>query len=251
MKKLQIGIYSTEPAWLENSREILENYGENLKNNIEIHSFQNASEMWGGVKRKYLHILFVDIQNDDNSEIEIVKKVNREWPVCQVVYVSDGFHHVMDAYETKHIYYILKEKFEEKLPCIMDKAIRQLKVCGSKEMAFQCHGGVIVRLNLDEIMYFERNIRVTYIVTKNGRYVIDEKIREIEQKILSDDFMRCHTSFLVNFSYVKECMKKRLILEDGQIIDISRSYWGSVEKAYVQWGEKNIILVKSIKAQKA
>ena len=47
MKKLQIGIYSTEPAWLENSREILENYGENLKNNIEIHSFQNASEMWG------------------------------------------------------------------------------------------------------------------------------------------------------------------------------------------------------------
>ncbi|MCT6800980.1 hypothetical protein [Coprococcus catus] len=48
MKKLQIGIYSTEPAWLENSREILENYGENLKNNIEIHSFQNASEMWGG-----------------------------------------------------------------------------------------------------------------------------------------------------------------------------------------------------------
>lgn len=50
MKKLQIGIYSTEPAWLENSREILENYGENLKNNIEIHSFQNASEMWGGGK---------------------------------------------------------------------------------------------------------------------------------------------------------------------------------------------------------
>ena len=48
MKKLQIGIYSTEPAWLENSREILEHYGENLKNNVEIHSFQNASEMWGG-----------------------------------------------------------------------------------------------------------------------------------------------------------------------------------------------------------
>lgn len=69
-------------------------------------------------------------------KLKLIKKVNREWPVCQVVYVSDGFHHVMDAYETKHIYYILKEKFEEKLPCIMDKAIRQLKVCGSKEMAF-------------------------------------------------------------------------------------------------------------------
>ena len=62
MKKLQIGIYSTEPAWLENSREILEHYGENLKNNVEIYSFQNASEMWGGgVKRKYLHILLCSV----------------------------------------------------------------------------------------------------------------------------------------------------------------------------------------------
>lgn len=99
-----------------------------------------------------------------------------------MVYVSDGFHHVMDAYETKHIYYILKEKFEEKLPCIMDKAIRQLKVCGSKEMAFQCHGGVIVRLKLDEIMYFERNIRVTYIVTKMAGMLLMKKSKKLNKK---------------------------------------------------------------------
>lgn len=184
--------------------------------------------------------MFVDIQNDDNSEIEIVKKVNREWPVCQVVYVSDGFHHVMDAYETKHIYYILKEKFEEKLPCIMDKAIRQLKACGSKEMAFQCHGGVIVRLKLDEIMYFERNLRVTNVVTREYRYIVDEKISEIEERMMSEDFVRCHSSFLVNFFYVKACTKKELILKNGQVIDISRSYWGKVEKEYVQWVKKAI-----------
>ena len=182
----------------------------------------------------------MDIENDDNSEIEIVKKVNREWPVCQVVYVSDGFHHVMDAYETKHIYYILKEKFEEKLPCIMDKAIRQLKVCGSKEMAFQCHGGVIVRLKLEDIMYFERNLRVTNVVTREYRYIVDEKIREIEERMMSEDFVRCHSSFLVNFFYVKACTKKKLILKNGQVIDISRSYWGKAEKEYVQWVKKAI-----------
>lgn len=45
MKKLKIGIYSTEPAWLEKAREVIVNYGETLKDNVEIHSFQNASEM--------------------------------------------------------------------------------------------------------------------------------------------------------------------------------------------------------------
>ena len=48
MKKLQIGIYSTEPVWLEKSKEVLENYGNVLKNNLEIHTFENASEVWGG-----------------------------------------------------------------------------------------------------------------------------------------------------------------------------------------------------------
>ena len=192
----------------------------------------------GGVKRKYLHILFVDIQKDDNNEIELVKKINSEWPVCQVVYVSDSFHHVMDAYETKHIYYILKENFEEKLPCILDKAIQQLRACGNKEIVFQCHGGVNVRLKLDEIMYFERNLRVTNVVTREGRYVIDERINEIEERMMSEDFVRCHSSFLVNFLYVKACTKKKLILKNEQVIDISRSYWGIVEKEYVQWANK-------------
>ena len=157
-----------------------------------------------------------------------------------MVYVSDGFHHVMDAYETKHIYYILRERLKEKLPYIVEKAIRQLKAIHNKEMAFQCHGGTIVRLRLDEIMYFERNLRVTNIVTREYRYIIDEKITEIEERMMSEDFVRCHSSFLVNFLYVKACTKKKLILKDGQVIDISRSYWGKVEKEYVQWVKKAI-----------
>lgn len=244
MKKLQIGIYSTATEWLTEASSVIANDVEALKEHVDIHMFQEASEMWGGVKRNSIHILFVDIEKDGDEGIQLVKKINQEWPLCQIVYVCDSFRYVMDAYETKHIYYILKDNFKEKWPCILEKAIRHLKADIHKEMVFQCHGGLTVRLRLDEIMYFERNIRVTYVVTKEARYVIDEKISEIEQKIMSTHFMRCHTSFLVNFSFVRQCTKKKLILENGQMIDISRSYWGKVEKAYTQWAKNNIMLVK-------
>ena len=46
------------------------------------------------------------------------------------------------------------------------------------------------------------------MVTTEKEYTVDDKIPEIEERIASDDFVRCHTSFLVNFSYVKECTKK-------------------------------------------
>ena len=62
-----------------------------------------------------------------------------------------------------------------------------------------------------------------------------DKIQEIEERIAREDFVRCHTSFLVNFSYVKECTKKKMLLENGKIVDISRSYWKKTEEAYVEW----------------
>lgn len=73
------------------------------------------------------------------------------------------------------------------------------------------------------------------MITKEKEYTVDEKIPEIEERIASDDFVRCHTSFLVNFSYVKECTKKKMLLENGKIVDISRSYWKKTEEVYVEW----------------
>ena len=72
-------------------------------------------------------------------------------------------------------------------------------------------------------------------ITKEKEYTVDEKIPEIEERIASDDFVRCHTSFLVNFSCVKECTRKKLLLENGKTVDVSRSYWKKTEDAYVEW----------------
>ena len=73
------------------------------------------------------------------------------------------------------------------------------------------------------------------MLTSVKEYTVDDKIQEIEERIASEDFVRCHTSFLVNFSYVKECTKKKMLLENGKIVDISRSYWKKTEEAYVEW----------------
>ena len=179
----------------------------------------------------------MNIEENSKKVIELVKEINRYLPMCQIVYISSSFSHIMDIYETKHSYYVLKDKFEEKLPSIMLKAMRELKA-NNKNIVLQCHGSKILRIKLDEIMYFERNLRVTYVVTQSSRYIVDDKINELEQQIVNGDFCRCHTSFLVNFAYVKECTRKRLVLENGQAIDISRSYWGKVEKEYLEWAKK-------------
>lgn len=127
--KLKIGIYDTETIWLNQAKEMIENYVKAYQNQVEVQifcKFAEISENLQGGERKAPHILFVDIEKNSKKVIELVKEINRCRPMCQVVYISSSFTHIMDIYETKHLYYVLKERFEEKLPSIMFKAMRAL-----------------------------------------------------------------------------------------------------------------------------
>jgi two-component system LytT family response regulator len=93
---------------------------------------------------------------------------------------------------------------------------------------------ILAKLSLSEEEK-EKLEKIKERLTKEKEYTVDEKIPEIEERIASDDFVRCHTSFLVNFSCVKECTRKKLLLENGKTVDVSRSYWKKTEDAYVEW----------------
>ena len=67
----------------------------------------------------------------------------------------------LDVYK-RQVYYIVKEKFEEKLPGVLEKAIEQLRK-QKRRVVLQCHGGVKANLKLDDILCFERDKRVTYV----------------------------------------------------------------------------------------
>lgn len=230
---LRIGICDDKPEWLEKAGDTVKRCAEQMQKKVEMYFFQNGSELLKEEHPK-MHILFMDIEMPGESGIDLAMEVNRKWPECQIIYLTNYWSYAMDVYETHHVYYILKEKFEEKLPAVLEKAIEQLRK-QNRRIVLQCHGGVKANLKLDDILYFERDKRVTYVVTTEKEYTVDDKIQEIEERIASEDFVRCHTSFLVNFSYVKECTKKKMLLENGKIVDVSRSYWKKTEDAYVEW----------------
>lgn len=60
-----------------------------------------------------MHIMFMDIEMSDENGIDLAMEVNRKWPKCQVVYLTNYWSYAMEVYETRHVYYIVKEKFEK------------------------------------------------------------------------------------------------------------------------------------------
>ena len=165
---LRIGICDDAPDWREKTRETVKHCTDQMANSVEIYSFQNGNELLSE-EHPPMHILFMDIEMSDENGIDLAMEVNRKWPKCQVVYLTNFWSYAMEVYETRHVYYIVKEKFEEKLPGVLEKAIEQLRK-QNRRVVLQCHGGVKASLKLDDILYFERDRRVTYVITKEKEY---------------------------------------------------------------------------------
>lgn len=84
---------------------------------VEMYFFQNGSELLKEEHPK-MHILFMDIEMPGESGIDLAMEVNRKWPECRIIYLTNYWSYAMDVYETHHVYYIVKENSRKNCqPC--------------------------------------------------------------------------------------------------------------------------------------
>lgn len=75
------------------------------------------------------------------------------------------------------------------------------------------------------IRFFESRDKKIYVNTGNREYAFYDTLDELEQR-LPESFARCHRSFIVAKSHIKNIMISRsmIVLDDDSVIPLSRSY---------------------------
>ena len=96
---LRIGICDDKPEWLEKAGDTVKRCAEQMQKKVEMYFFQNGSELRKEEHPK-MHILFMDIEMPGESGIDLAMEVNRKWPECQIIYLTNYWSYAMDVYET-------------------------------------------------------------------------------------------------------------------------------------------------------
>jgi len=233
MNKLRIGICDDEPGWIQKSQELLSEY--------ETVVFPNKNKIltYDGLP---LDAVFMDIELAGENGIEVASLLNKKWPDCLIVYVTNYLFYATDAYTTKHIYFVLKEQFEVRLGAVIEKILEHQKQA-EKKWRFDVIGGSSkeVLLSSNDIWYFERDKRRTRIHTGWGIYEIWNKINDLEERFSHKNFVRCHNSYIVNFSAVREISTSFIILSDGTQVPISRFYSEKTKQKFAIWAASEVI----------
>ena len=60
-------------------------------------------------------------------------------------------------------------------------------------------------IDLKDILLVQREDRATVLYTVNdGRYVTGDSLAEMEERLQSDAFFRCHKSYIINLNEIKD-----------------------------------------------
>ena len=178
-------------------------------------------------------ILFLDIQSNAQRGVETAQKVNIKWPKCRIIFLAESFSIAADVYQARHIYFILKPQLREMIEPAMEKALRDI---GTDDCMLMFHAGKSdIALRAGEILFFERSLHKTTIVTPEETYETREKLSDIAKKLPVMMFVRSHNSYLVAVSAIRKMGKNNMELVNGKAIPISRQHQKEVKAAFAQW----------------
>lgn len=230
---MRIGVCDEEEMWLVKSENVLNIYGRQQKLDLSVFGFQRGEDLkaYDGMA---FHVLFIDIELDDNHGVALACQVIEQWPDCQIVFLTKELSGVLAVYQVRHLCVVLKGELEKRLSGIMDIAMQKLRSL-KKRIVFKIHGKAHLILAPEEIVWLERDKRITRIVSSRGEFITNEKLGQLIERLPMIDFVRCHNSYIVYIPAVKVYEKDMFIMKDGKTIIISRGYEEKTKKAYERW----------------
>jgi two-component system LytT family response regulator len=166
-------------------------------------------------------IVFLDLQMPVMSGFEVVR--NLSGPVLPVVVIVTAFdQHAIEAFEAGAIDYLLKPVGDARLRLALERARKLLGQ--SDEIARQVDkiasvqppgtartrkvigrsGDDYILLDLDEVLAFQAERELVWIVTAKQRYLATQSLRSIAERLSDPQFQRVHRNAIVNVHHIRK-----------------------------------------------
>lgn len=167
-------------------------------------------------------LLFLDIHMPGFDGLEVAAYIRDRQIDVDIIFLTVSREHVFDGYTYNAFSYMLKPIDGRRFG---DEIGRYL--LGKYSSANCLHVTINKRrerILLDQVYYFEADVRVVRIHGKGEQANFYAKLGDVEKMLKNQDFIRCHQSYLVNKKFITGKTRTELWLENGEVLPISRKY---------------------------
>lgn len=185
-----------------------------------IQEFSSGEELLNAYPDK-VDILFLDIQMDKLTGMDVAKKIREFDTNVEIVFTTAIIDYIHEGYEVRAYRYLIK-------PLDYDCILKHTKACIDDLIDRKCTIVIKDRLEtaiiqIAEILYIEVLRKEITIYTKDNKYSFKTSMKSIEDTLLKKNFFRCHRSYLINLKKVTWLREKEnVVIIDDYEVPLSR-----------------------------
>jgi DNA-binding LytR/AlgR family response regulator len=185
---------------------------------------EDAESALNHLRRQSVDLIILDVEMPGLNGIEFLKQLAH---LPQVIMVTGKKEYAYEAFEYQVTDFLAKPVNPLRFRQAIDRAVqfhtRLFNYHKHPNDVFIRSEGRLLRLPLNDILYFENVSDYVRIKTTGQTYLIHSTLKNIEAKLNDPRFLKVHRSFIVNLEKIKDIEENNLVI--GQtIIPISRAH---------------------------
>lgn len=181
-------------------------------------------------------ILFLDIEMPGVNGLKIAEYIYNKRYNTKIVYVSHHEKYIIETFGYNFIWFLPKNVIDRDLPKVIKKIKEIIKI---DELKYEFKSErTIVKVSLKDIYYFEINTdqkNHINLITDKQKYPMRKPLREVEEIMLNEFFVRSHSSYLINIRHISKFNANSIILDNGEKIPMSKNNKKEVLNKYKEY----------------
>lgn len=178
-------------------------------------------------------IIILDIQMKEMSGIETAQVIRKTNEKVNIIFVTGIEQYWPEGYSVNAYRYILKPINREAFYKIIMELINK-KLKKESFITLKKEGG-LEKVLVSDIHYLAIDQRKVRIYTNIGMYMSNVSLGEWNEKLLPYGFANPHTSYLVNFKYVKSITKEKVIMTNGDTVYVSQRKYKEFKDRFIEY----------------
>jgi len=173
-------------------------------------------------------LIYLEMNLQKQNGIEVAKRLRAKGYYSDIVFYTNDEEDIIQGYDVEALHYVLKAKTSsEKFKEIFLKATARAEKRNQEVISFAC-AGVHKNIAVQDILYFSVLNRITTVCYRKGKEIetfeFYSSLSKIEEFLYGKNFIRIHGSYLVGKNYIQEIHKKEVVMINGEVLPIGRTY---------------------------
>lgn len=235
----RIAICDDSPADLQIISDYLEEFGKGTP--LFVSSFSSGVELVAHYKSKHDYdLIILDMMMDRMSGIEAAKRIRLIDEDVVILIVTATIEYAIEGYTVNAARYIVKPVDKREFLKTLHNIFQVLEKRQEAVFTFPSKSG-ITRMSMEDIYYFESDIRMMKVVSRLGTYTFTGRISMIEEQTREHGFIRIHKSFIANMGHIHNIYKESVTMDNQDVLPLSKHKHKEVQQHFLDYVEGELV----------